>query len=191
MGFVQNIKLKAGEYFLKKESAGIERAKAIMNLKDAKTVGILYDASNINDTDLVKKYIAYLRDSGKKVKSIGYLAVKELPNTIQISLDQQCLTLKEVNWYYKPAIGFIGNFVKEEYDLLLDLNISRQLPLTYIAALSKAKCKVGRFTNKYMNLYDVMIEVDKEKTMKYFLQNVDIYMEMLNKGSNANRVKQA
>ena len=191
MGFVQNIKLKAGEYFLKKESAGIERAKAIMNLKDAKTVGILYDASNINDTDLVKKYIAYLRDSGKKVKSIGYLAVKELPNTIQISLDQQCLTLKEVNWYYKPAISFIGNFVKEEYDLLLDLNISRQLPLTYIAALSKAKCKVGRFTNKYMNLYDVMIEVDKEKTMKYFLQNVDIYMEMLNKGSNANRVKQA
>jgi len=191
VGFVQNIKLKAGEYFLKKESAGIERAKAIMNLKDAKTVGILYDASNINDTDLVKKYIAYLRDSGKKVKSIGYLAVKELPNTIQISLDQQCLTLKEVNWYYKPAISFIGNFVKEEYDLLLDLNISRQLPLTYIAALSKAKCKVGRFTNKYMNLYDVMIEVDKEKTMKYFLQNVDIYMEMLNKGSNANRVKQA
>jgi hypothetical protein len=191
VGFVQNIKLKAGEYFLKKESAGIERAKAIMNLKDAKTVGILYDASNINDTDLVKKYIAYLRDSGKKVKSIGYLAVKELPNTIQISLDQQCLTLKEVNWYYKPAIGFIGNFVKEEYDLLLDLNISRQLPITYIAALSKAKCKVGRFTNKYMNLYDVMIEVDKEKTMKYFLQNVDIYMEMLNKGSNANRVKQA
>ena len=176
---------------MKKESAEVKRDKAIMNLKAAKTIGVLYSASDINDVELIKKYITYLRDMGKKVRSMGYVPLKDLPGNIPTSIDQQCFTLKEVNWHLKPAMSFIGNFVKEEYDLLLDLNINRQLPLTYVAALSKAKCKVGRFTNKHMDLYDVMIEVDKEKNMKYFLQNVDIYMEMLNKDTNVNRMKQA
>jgi len=191
VGFIQKLKIKAGEYFLRKESADVQRSKTIMNMKAAKTIGVLYNAGDINDVELVKKYITQLRDSGKKVRSMGYVALKELPGNIPTSIDQQCFTLKEVNWYYKPAISFIGNFVTEEFDLLLDLNINRQLPLTYIAALSKAKCKVGRYTNKWMSLYDVMIEVDKEKKMKYFLQNVDIYMEMLNKDANTNRVKRA
>jgi len=191
VGFIQDVKIRVGEYFLKKESAGIKRSKAIMNLKEAKTVGILYNAGDINEVELVRKYITYLRDMGKKVRSMGYVALKELPGNVTTSIDQQCFTLKEVNWYCKPAMNFIGSFVTEEYDLLLDLNITMQLPLIYVAAFSKAKCKVGRYSDKYMSLYDVMIETDKEKTLKYFLQNVDIYMEMLNKENSVNKVKQA
>ena len=189
MGFIQDIKIKVGEYFLKKEITGGVRSRSIMNLKEAKTIGVIFNAGDINEVELVKKYITYLRDMGKKVRSMGYVALKELPGNINTSIDHQCFTLQNVNWYYKPAIGFIGSFVEEEYDLLLDLNIARQLPLIYVAALSKAKCKVGRYSEKYMSIYDVMIETDDEKTLKYFLQNVDTYMEMLNKKASANTVK--
>ncbi|HSY75299.1 MAG TPA: hypothetical protein VK890_00495 [Bacteroidia bacterium] len=181
MGFIQDIKIKAGEYFLRKESASGKRSHAIMNIRDAKTIGVIFNAGDIKEVELVKKYISYLREMGKKVRSMGYVALKELPGNITTSIDHQCFTLKNVNWYYKPAISFIGSFVTEEYDLLLDLNIATQLPLIYVATLSKAKCKVGRYSEKYMSLYDVMIETDDQKTLKYFLQNVDTYMEMLNK----------
>jgi len=189
VGFIQDIKIRIGGYFLRKESANAKRSRAIMNLKDAKTVGVIFNASDINEVELVKKYITYLRDNGKKVRSMGYVPLKELPGNITTSIDHQCFTLKNVNLYYKPAIDFIGSFVKEEYDLLLDLNITTQLPLVFVAALSKAKCKVGRYSDKYMSLYDVMIETDDQKTLKYFLQNVDTYMEMLNKKASVNTVK--
>ncbi|MGP8214275.1 MAG: DUF6913 domain-containing protein [Bacteroidia bacterium] len=181
MGFIEDIKIKAGEYFLRKESADNKRPHIITNLKDAKNVGIIYHAADVNEVELVKKYITYLREMGKKVRSVGYIPLKENPGNITTSMDHVCFTKKEVNWYFKPAMNFIDNFVKEEFDLLLDLNITMALPLIYVAALSKAKCKVGRYSEKYMNLYDVMIETDDQKTLKYFLQNVDIYMEKINK----------
>lgn len=191
MAFLDGVRIKIGEYFLGKEIYAVKRSKAIINLKDAKTIGIIYNADNINDVELVKKYIAYLRDLGKRVWSLGYVPLKEMPGNITTSIDHRCFTLKEVNWYYKPAINIIDNFVKEEYDLLLDLNIAKQLPLIYIAALSKSKCKVGRYSEKYVSLYDVMIETDDQKGLKYFLQNVDTYMEMVNKGADRNTIKRA
>jgi hypothetical protein len=181
VSFIHDIKIRIGEYFLKKDIAGSKRTKAIMNLRAAKTVGIIYNVGDIKEVELVRKYITHLKDMGKKVRSIGYVPLKELPGNVTTSIDHQCFTLKNVNWYFKPAIGFIGSFVQEEYDVLLDLNISTSLPLIFVAALSKAKCKVGRYSEKYLSIYDVMIEADEEKTLKYFLQNVDTYMEMLNK----------
>lgn len=152
-----------------------------MNLRDAKTIGVIYNVGDIKEVELVKKYIAGLRDTGKKVRSIGYVPLKEMPGNVTTSIDHQCFTLKNVNLYFKPVISFIGSFVEEEYDLLLDLNISAQLPSVFVAALSKAKCKVGRYSEKYVSIYDVMIEADEQKDLKYFLQNVDTYMDMLNK----------
>jgi len=181
VSFIEDIKTGIGGYFLKKDIANTKRTKAIMNLSAARAVGIVYNIGDIKEVEMVRKYITHLREMGKKVRSIGYVPSKEMPGNVTTSIDQQCITLKNVNWYFKPAIGFIGSFVEEEFDVLLDLNISASLPLVFIAALSKAKCKVGRYSEKYLSIYDVMIEADEEKTLKYFLQNVDTYMEMLNK----------
>lgn len=181
MGFIQDIKIKLGTYFLRKEISAGKRTHTIMNIRDAKTIGIIYNVGDINEVEMVRKYIATLRDMGKKVRSIGYVPLKEMPGNVITSIDHQCFTLKNVNWYFKPAINFIGSFVQEEFDLLLDLNITSQLPLVFTAALSKAKCKVGRYSEKYLSIYDVMIEADEQKNLKYFIQNVDTYMDMLNK----------
>jgi len=191
VAFLQGIRTSIGEYFLRKELNVANRSKSIINLKDAKTIAIIYNADNINDVELIRKYISYLRDLGKKVWSLGYVPQKEMPGNITTSIDHRCFTMKDINWYYKPATNIIANFVNEEYDLLLDLNIAKQLPLTFTAALSKAKCKVGRYSEKYLSLYDVMLETDDEKTLQYFLKNVDTYMEMLNKKAEGNTIKRA
>lgn len=177
--------MSIGQYFLKKESAGNSRARTIMNIDAAKNLGIIYTIGSIEDVELVKKYIGYLREKGKKVKSLGYIAQKEMPGNITTSIDQQCFTMKDINWYYKPATNIIDNFVKEEYDILLDLNIVDSLPLIFVASLSRGKCKVGKYSKKNESLYDVMIDTGEEKTLKYFLRNVDTYMDMLNKKSGA------
>jgi hypothetical protein len=159
----------------------MSRARTIMNMDAAKSVGIIYSADNIDEVELVKKYIGYLREKGKKVKSLGYLAQKEMPTNMKASIDQQCFTQKEVSWYYKPTANIIDTFVNEEFDVVLDLNIGEQLPLTFVASLSRGKCKVGKYSKKNEGLYDVMIETGADNTLKYLLKNVDTYMDMLNK----------
>jgi uncharacterized protein DUF6913 len=189
VAFLQNIRTRIGQYFLAKESAGASRARTIMNMDAAKSVGIIYSADNIEQVELVKEYIEFLRKKGKKVKSLGYFAQKELPGNVTTSIDQQCFTMKDINWYYKPLTNIIGSFVKEEYDLLLDLNITDKLPLIFVASQSKGKCKVGKYSKKNESLYDVMIETGHENTLKYFLRNIDTYMDMLNRKSGAEAQK--
>ncbi len=96
-------------------------------------------------------------------------------------LEYDFFSTKELNWVGKPSSMVIQNFMNEEYDLLIDLNINDLFPLKYISALSKASFKVGKYNEKELDIYDMMIDSDNTKTLKYFLRQVDVYITMLNK----------
>lgn len=146
-----------------------------------KTVGIVFDATNPEDFELVKRYVLYLREHRKKVKAMGYFSTKHIPDLAFSKLEYDFFSTKELNWFGKPSSIVIQNFIDEEYDLLIDLNINDHFPLKYISALSKANFKVGKFNEKGLEIYDMMIDSDNTKTLKYFLRQVDIYVTMLNK----------
>lgn len=146
-----------------------------------KTVGILFDASNVEDFELVKRYVVFLREHTKKVKVMGFFSAKEIPALTYSKLEYDFFTSKEINWLGKPTTHLIDNFINEEYDLLIDLNIHDHFALKYIAALSKAKFKVGKYKEEDESIYDMMIDADNTQTLKYFLRQIDTYITMLNK----------
>lgn len=152
-----------------------------MNIDSAGTVGILYCGDNAADVERMKKYVHTLRDMGKQVKSLGFINIKEVPPGLNGSEMHQYFSLKELNWYGKPSSQFIHNFVKEEFDMLFDFGLSSQLPILFVTSMSKAKCKVGRYLEKYVDLYDVMIEADENKKLDYVIQTTNDYMMALNK----------
>jgi hypothetical protein len=147
-----------------------------------KTVGILFGASDPEDFELVKRYVVYLREHGKKVKVIGYFSDKDIPALTYSKLEYDFFSRKELNWMGKPTTHIIDNFITEEFDLLIDLNIHDHFPLKYIASLSKSKFKVGKYKeDENENIYDMMIDSDNTQKLKYFLRQVDTYITMLNK----------
>jgi len=169
-----------GEYFLLKQGA-YPRNRAIMNIDSANTIGILYCANNPVEVELMKAYIHSLRDMKKEVKSLGFLNVREVPLGLNGSVKHQYFSLKELNWYGKPSSQFIHSFVNEDFDILFDFGVPSQLPILFIASVSKAKCKVGRYLEKYAELYDVMIEADDTKKLDYVIATTHDYMMLLNK----------
>lgn len=173
-----------GSYFLKKEMASLNRNKVLANLNDAKTIGILFDASNKEEFELVRKYVVYLREYRKKVKAIGYFNTKEIPQMVVSKLEYDFFSQKQLNWYSKPSDPFIDNFINEENDILIDLNIYNHIPLKYIAAISKAKFKVGKYSKENEAIYDMMIDYSEEKGLKYFMRQIDTYLNMINKKEN-------
>ncbi|MFY9311450.1 MAG: hypothetical protein WAQ28_20565 [Bacteroidia bacterium] len=151
------------------------------NFAQCKTVGILFDAASPEDFELVKRYVLYLREHRKKVKVLGFYPSKRIPDMTYSKLEYDFFSAKELNWFGKPSAMVVQNFIGEEYDLLLDLNINDHFALKYVSALSKAVFKVGKYNEKDIEMYDMMIDSDNTKTLKYFLRQVDIYITMLNK----------
>jgi hypothetical protein len=183
MSVLRKIKDFIGNILLQQElkSLGRERKATKFKFEEAKTVGILFDAASAEDFELVKRYVAYLREHNKKVKVIGYFKSSGVPALTYAKLDFDFFSSKEMSIMGKPSPVFVRNFIEEEYDLLIDLNINDHFALKYIAAMSKASFKVGKYEEDDIPIHDMMIDSDHTKTVKYFLRQIDTYITMLNK----------
>lgn len=183
MSIIKKIKQTIANAYLKLELKDHVREQKPnkFSFSQAKTVGIIFDAASPEDFELVKRYVLYLREHRKKVKVLGFYPSKRIPEMTYSKLEYDFFSAKELNWFGKPSNMVIQNFINEEYDLLLDLNINDHFALKYVSALSKAVFKVGKYNEKDVDMYDMMIDSDNTKTLKYFLRQVDIYITMLNK----------
>ncbi len=183
MSILTDIKNIIANFYLKLELKDFVKEKKPnkFNFNKIETVGILFDATSPEDLELVKKYVGFLKEHRKKVKVMGFFNTKEIPSLTYSKLEYDFFSSKELNWFGKPTPAFIKNFMEEEFDLLIDLNIADHFSLKYISALSKASFKVGRFSEKDTEIYDLMIESDNTQTLKYFMKQIDIYIAMLNK----------
>ncbi|HET6244281.1 MAG: hypothetical protein H0V01_06245 [Bacteroidetes bacterium] len=179
MQHIHNIRKKIGEYFLKIELNRLNRKSLFKGFNLSNSIAVLFNASDKTEFELVKKYIKYLRDSNKKVKCIGYFYEKEVPEMVYSKNEFDFFSKKDLNWHLKPMSPFVSSFIEEEYDILIDFNLKNDFPLHYISSLSKAKFKIGNFTND-STLYDLMIEMEDGKDLKYFMKNVDHYLLQLN-----------
>ncbi len=181
MSFISGIKELFGNYFLRSEMSGRKRKGAFFNLSEAETIAIVFDATDPAEHELVKKYVNYLKEWRKKVKVIGFFRTKELPRMTYAKLEYDYFTLKEINWWHKPVSLYVKNFLAEESDVLIDLNVHDRFSLKYISAVSKAKFKIGKYSSFNKQVFDMLIQADKDKSLKFFLRQVDTYLQMINK----------
>ncbi len=183
MSLLKKIKLIIANNSLESESKLDPRIlqPTKFNFDNIRSVGILFDATSAEDFELVKRYVMYLREHRKKVKVLGFFSTKHIPALTYSKLEYDFFSVKEVNWFGKPSSMVVSNFIKEEYDLLIDLNIHDHFSLKYIAQLSKAAFKVGKYSDEETGIHDMMIDADNTKTIKYFLRQVDTYLAMLNR----------
>lgn len=180
MNFIK-IRQLFGNYLLKKESARLQRNKRAFNMAEAKTFTILFEASKLEDVDLVKKYAGYLKEMKKKVRIIGYFNTPYPPDFTYSKLEYEFFSVKELTWYLAPSGSFLNAFLEEEFDVLIDLNLDNHFPIKYISTLSRACFKIGRYSEENQNVFDLLLDIEQGKTFKYFLRQVDIYLDMINK----------
>ncbi len=178
MALIDKIRQTIGRYFLNQEMTTLKRQRGIVNLNDAKTIGILFEATDKEEFELVKKYVLYLKELKKKVKAVGYFSTGDTPDFTYSKLEYDFFSKKDLNWYSKPSDKFVSNFIEEEFDILMDLNVHEHFPIRYIAGTSKARFKVGRQKEGDDAIYDLMIEGTEGKGLKYFLRQVDTYLLM-------------
>jgi hypothetical protein len=180
VNFIDNIRQSAGNFFLRKDIAKVRRNRQIVNMKNVKTIGIVYDASEEAAYTIVSNFVRAFQDEQKIVRTLGFVNYRRLPHYCFPKLSYDYFTRRDLNWVYKPVNIKVNEFVKEEFDVVIDLCMHDCFPVRYVVGLSRAKLKVGRFGEKYSGIYDFMLNVDNKISLEDFIKEITHYLNIIN-----------
>jgi hypothetical protein len=181
---VRNFLAKAS---YRKDAAGITHARRMVPLTDARSIGIMYVLSDTADYDLVAAFVSRLQHERKEVKALGFVKNKILISRFLPKLSFDFFSQKDVTWFYKPIHSKVRDFIDKEFDILIDLNLQDFFPLKYISGLSKARCRVGRYSESNMEFYDLMIEPKPGTTMSEYIEQIHHYLSVINRNEKGNQ----
>ncbi len=179
MSWLKRIRSSVHKFFLNRKLTGFIYKRETVNLNDANLIGILFNASYPQNISIVNEYASYLRDLGKKTEVLGFFKSSKDKSKKYFPF----FTNKELNWYLKPGGKSVSQFIKQDYDLLINATIEECLPLEYLAATSKAKYRIGHYNPYKTSCYDLMISLQSNSSLKYYLEQVDHYLKMIRNGN--------
>jgi hypothetical protein len=154
----------------------LPRTKQFIKIPEAKSIGLIFDATDKEVFEVVKKFIQQVKEYTKNIHAIGFVDEKITPNYSYIKTDIDLFNKKELKNFYQPQSAYIKTFMEDEKDILIDANILGKLPLQYIAAASKAKCKVGMHTSSNEAMHDVLLATSPQQGLEFFLQQAIKYL---------------
>ncbi len=144
------------------------RQQSPVEYKQAKSIGILTTASPKSHMDVVNQFVQTLRKENRKVKILAYFDDKlEHP-----SFPYDYFGKKEVSLISLPKGSTVEQFKAQPFDILFNLCLEENLMLGYIAAVSKAKMRIGPYQEKN-NAYNLMIDIPEGKGIKHFIKEAE------------------
>lgn len=183
MELFKNIRVKIGNAILKNKMAKTKRKMHYTNLNHVKKIGIVWDASKIDEFTILSRFYQKMHESKIEVRVLGYFSGNNLPNQYTAIRYLSIIKKEELNILYHPVSSETNTFVGKPFDVLIDINFKKLLPLRYISSLSKARFKVGLFESETRNTpFDLMMDLKSPVNVEDYLNQVIRYLEMINSG---------
>jgi len=181
MELFRNLRVKASRSMLAGKVARIKRKPSYINFYSIKSIGIVWDASKTEDFIKLSGFYQRMAEKNIEVKIFGYFPGNELPNQYTAIRYLYCLKRQEVDFFYKPTTQDAAAFSGRSFDVLIDINFNKLLPLCYISSLSQAALKVGLAdADPGSSPFDLMISLKNPVTVDRYLEQVLCYLEMIN-----------
>ncbi|MBE9467679.1 MAG: hypothetical protein IMY72_05065 [Bacteroidetes bacterium] len=178
--FNNKIKLKIASFGLKRKLKKSFRTRQPINLKNAKTIGIVYNDNEQKSNVIIKSFVEFLSKKNIQVYVVEFINKKIKTENYIRKNGFNYFALNDLNCFYKPKSVIVDEFIKNEFDILIDLSLNNNyFPVKFINALSKAKFKVGKFY-KTPNYYDFMINIDENNNLEFFIEQIKHYLSMIN-----------
>lgn len=179
MSILSNLKRRVFLSKLGKQCKGLARQKEVHNLVTARTVGVLCYAESAADFELAMQFVSFITGKNLQACLVVYVPSKVVPESYLLRKNANIFSIKELNWYQKPIIQFVDEFIAMDYDILVDLSRVETLPLRWIATLSRANFKVGRLN--YLGCpSDLTISLKSTDTMEYYISQIKYYLNLIN-----------
>lgn len=169
----QNLRIRIIHYFINRELKYNGREKLPINITRAKSVGILFSLENEKYYELISKFIEDLSSQKKLVHAVGFVPSKHIPAYFIARLKIDIITPKDLNFFGVPVSVVIKDFISKKFDILIDLTLIDYLPIEYIASVSHAGFKAGRYREEMVKHFDFLVakneDMNESAYLKYFL----------------------
>jgi len=176
-----SIRLKIGESILRNKVASKKRKISYSNIGQVKNIGIVWDASRMEDFACLSRFVQKMNDNKTEVRLLGYFPGKNLPVQYTAVRYLSIIKEEELNTFFLPVSGEANNFITRHFDILIDMNFKNLLPLRYLTSLSDAALKVGLFDAGSKNPYfDLMMEIKNPVNVENYLDQIIHYLGMIN-----------
>lgn len=175
MQWLSGLRMRIHVFLLKRQLSRNASAHESVSLKQAKYIGILFDASKEENIRIIKEYSRQLENLDKRIELLAYHKDPKKTEGLPFPL----FTSKEVNWYLKPTGEQVNKFMNHRFDLLINANVEPCAPLEYISSLSRARYRIGYYDPRKTNHYDLMISLNKEHSLNHYIDRVNYYLEIL------------
>jgi hypothetical protein len=196
MKLIKGIRNKARAYFLHKKLSAVKRNRKLVSINAATSVGILFELTDQETYFSVQKYLQKLQEKKVKVKALGYASNKVVTSQFLPVLTFDFFKDKQVNWIGFPKTKVAQDFIDTEFDICINIASENVFPLHYIAGLSKARLKVGPFSqelsglgeNDLILIYDILLRTEVSHDQVNFLETIHEYLTILNPKEDARSV---
>lgn len=182
MKWMDNFKAYMGRRELRTHLKDRNRTPVVCNIEHAKHIGIIYNATEGVSFEIIRNLVKDLSGSSRKITVLGYVDSKKLIDNYLYRKGFDFFSKNDLNWYWRPVSPLVDQFIREPFDLLINLSLENHYPIQYITAMSPATFKAGKFSPDDIYL-DLMIDIEKEKQAMQALQ------QEIGKESNRKRSK--
>ncbi len=176
---VYKIKSVIRTYFFRKEMKKRQFPKRVTGLKEAKSVGILYDASEQETFKQVISLAKKLNEEGKKVWTMGFYRQKHRPAHLIEQLQDAFCHRKDFGWNLKLKSTVLEVFANKGFDILIDLSSAETFLMKFMSAYSYARYKIGTYHPEMVDLYDLMIESEKPLSISEMIDHSIHYLKLI------------
>jgi hypothetical protein len=115
------------------------------------------------------------KDNKIEFKLVVYYHQEKLPDNVIPDPGKILFSDRECNWFGKPTIPEVQDFINLKLDILIDLTSEDCFTTYYITSASHATFKIGRYVYSE-NPYDFMITSDCNMSDEKFVQAIESYL---------------
>jgi hypothetical protein len=178
--FPYSLSRKILKYLIRNHQKKIRRNTSGVSFKNAVRIAILSESQTIDTSQYIIDFISDIRKYSKDISTLEYLN-----NSIKLSVKswkqtQFYLHNKNLNFLNLPKREPLKEFLEKEYDIIINLSITNNIYLHYLATITNAKLKIGPYNKEFESCYDFMIHVDDDTDIHSFVSAVDTYLKMIN-----------
>jgi len=176
------LKSKIGYWYLNRQASKVKRTAKFLNLSEAKEIAVIANIDTIEKYKIISEFIDWIREKGKNVFVVAFVENEEFKKFFEKEKSILFFNKKNITWYGKPRNIKYNEFLEKEFDILIDTSLHQIITFHYLVALSKAKLKVGKYSDKY-DYYDFVIDVGDNEDFAFFINQIKHYLCLLNKNS--------
>lgn len=180
MELFKRLRQFTGRKILASRAGRLNRKKRFNSLHNAHKIAIVWSAENDSDLKIINSFYQEMQKKGVQTDILCYYPGHILPDNLTALRHIDCFRRSDLNYFYIPVTPEIIEFINTPYEILIDINFGNHFPLQWISSLSMAELKIGSDDAGNNSFMDITIKLNERKETDYFLEQVKVYLEMIN-----------